>query len=347
MNSDPMLKNLAGDHIINTRLFEDIGLGNKIISLPNDAYFAPGFDKKNATMEEVYAYLLKNKPQPQTGSVGKMKKVKTGKGGDSHGNVHVSKDIPNDSGKPSKDIDKEQSVGADMVDTIKTASESEPFLTLQKNRGNQSGGLTEYIKSIIEVEIPWETILEKAIKRNVRIPSENRTWRNINKRMRAHGMVYPDRANDSQSKSNLYILADHSASMSNLDLRKMASLIMQSLNLFEDIIIIKHDTTIVEINEINQSSGTQEIENAITGKGRGGTRHNCVFNEIERRLEDSEDDEDIGIVLIITDFCSNIEQIWNRYEWVKNIPVKVILSDPANVPKEVDDSPILLTKKKN
>jgi len=306
LTADPELKNLAGDHIINTRLSEDIALGNKIIAIPREAYFAPGYNKQNTTMEEVYAYLLKNKPPSQSGSIGKMKKVKSGKGGDSQGNVHISKDIPTDSGKSSKELDKESGVSADMVDTIKTASESEPFLTLQKNRGDQSGGLTEFIKSIIEVEIPWETILEKAIKRNVRTPSENRTWRNVNKRMRSHGLVYPDRANDAQNKSNLYILADHSASMSNLDLRKMASLIMQSLNLFEEVIIIKHDTQIVEINEINQSSGTQEIENAITGKGRGSTRHNCVFDEIKKRLEDSEDDEDIGIILIITDFCSNI-----------------------------------------
>jgi len=345
LSADPMLKNLAGDHVINTRLKEDIDLGNKIIAVPSEAYFAPGYNKKNTTMEEVYTYLNKHKPQPNPGRIGKMDKVKSGGSNSKNGEVHVSKDIKSDGGKQEKQQNAEKNVCEDMSGTIKTASESEPFLSLQKNRGDQSGGLTEFIKSIIEVEIPWEVILEKAIKRIVRAPSENRSWRNINRRMRSHGLIYPDRAKDAESKSNLYILADHSASMSNLDLRKMASLIMQSVNLFQEIVIMKHDTSIVEIVTLDHMSSQQEIEKAITGKGRGGTRHNCVFNEIRDRLEKSEDEEDIGIILMITDFQSNVEQIWDKYEWTKTIPVKVILSDPATVPAKIDDSPILLRKK--
>ena len=351
VNADPIIKNLAGDHVINTRLIKDHSNGNKTIEVPSETYTIPGLSDKNITMEEAYSYLMKRKPNIRKGDRGGsgIECLDTTVSGNKNNKVHISKDIPKDNHKSNSnnepaDMAEQHKIDEtieDFVSTIRTASDSEPFKSLIK--GSQSGGLTEFIKEIIEVKVPWDKILEKAIKTNVRMPSENRTWRCMNKRMRVHGINIPYYANDSQDKSNLYILEDHSGSMTKDDLKKMASLIMQSINFFNEIVIIKHDTRIVEEpTVIDKTSSELELERAMTGKGRGGTSHRCVFDAIQERLDDEYSNEDIGMVLIITDYCSDIEHIWDEYEWVNNIPIKVILTANNNVSKKVDSSPILL-----
>jgi len=345
LNANPVIKNLAGDHVINTRLISDHKNGNNIIAVPNIAYIIPNLSKENITMEEAYQYLMEHTPNINKG--GGLYGLDSTKSGHQNKSVPISKDIPKSKSSKKQDgmdssVDRKiDEIVDDFVDTIRTASESEPFKSLVK--GCSPGSLTEFIKQIIEVKIPWDKILEKAIKTNVRAPSENRSWRNMNKRMRTYGINVPHYANDSQDKSNLYILADHSGSMSKDDLKKMGSLIMQSIGLFNEVVIMKHDTRIVEKPiTIDKTSSQEELENALTGKGRGGTSHKCVFDAIQERLDDQYSDEDIGMVLIITDYCSDIETIWSSYEWVNDIPIKIILTADNNVSKTVDEAPILL-----
>ena len=77
--------------------------------------------------------------------------------------------------------------------------------------------------------------------------------------------------------------------------------------------------------------------------GRGGTSHRDAFDLIE---EDYVEGENIGMVISLTDFESDIESIWSRYNWKDEIPFKVLLtSGGRSVPVEIDDSPILIDAK--
>jgi len=337
---EPQLWNLACDHVINSRIKQDIQNGNKILSLPECCYIIKELNEPNITAEEAYAYLIKHPPQLRPGGEG------SGEGKTQVRNDGDWKDINEDLNDANKGQSPQEAGEInDMKGSIEVAMDSEPFKSLSKQRGDQTGGITEYLKSIIEVEIPWEDLLDKAIKTNVRVISENRSWRMPNKRMRSHNLMIPSRSNDDESKSNLYILADHSASVSTGDLKKMASLIMQSIAFFERIIIIKHDTQIVGTEEVSVSSDEDQIKEAISGKGRGGTNHHCVFREIQDRLDSDEDEEDIGLILILTDYESNIDSIWKQYKWTSKIPAKIILTQRIAVSPEVDPDPILLLPK--
>jgi hypothetical protein len=55
------------------------------------------------------------------------------------------------------------------------------------------------------------------------------------------------------------------------------------------------------------------------------------------------DDDEISLVIILTDFYSNIVEIWNNYEWVKNIPICICLTtNRIKIPKYIDSNPILI-----
>jgi len=345
---DPLIWNLACDHVINTRISNDITNGNSVVTVPQSAFFA---DKpyEGLAVEEVYAKLMENRPETKQSGDGDGEPCDGSPGDRSQGKTQVKsdgdwKDVNEDLVESQGQASESQCVAEtnDMKETIKVAMDSEPFKSISKSRGNTSGGLTEYLKSIIDVTIPWDLLLEKAIKSSVRTPSENRSWRTINKRMRSHQIMQPARNMDECQKSNLYIFADHSASVSKGDLRKMASLIVQSIGFFEKITIIKHDTKIVDEIEVTIASNSDDIREAIAGKGRGGTCHKCVFQDLQTRLDDEEDEEDIGLVLILTDYESNIESIWNNYKWTQEIPVKLILTQSIHVASYVDDTPIIL-----
>jgi len=342
------LWNLACDHVINRRIKQDIDNGNNIVSCPDSIFIVDEWVNKDLIAEEVYDRLL---DEAETGET----IIESNGGGEeesSNDDIKPSDNIivtrkgkkyklnPDLSGDSNGESESEEEV-KDIKTIIRGALKSDVFK--QIGIGTKTGGIIEFLKDIVEVKIPWYTLLEKAIHKHMPIKSDNRSWRVINKRMRSHGLMLPYNDIDTKIDSNLYIVVDNSGSIRTEELRKFASIIVNSAGFFNNVIIFKHDVEIKEILEFNNEEGIMDVENAIKGVGRGGTSHTPVFNEIEKRVVTNQDTDEVGLVLILTDYDSDIEQIWSDYEWVKTIPVKIVLTDPRNVASMVDDSPILIS----
>jgi predicted metal-dependent peptidase len=215
---------------------------------------------------------------------------------------------------------------------------------MMKNKGDSGSHIFDYIKELIHIEMPWDTILENTIKSTV-IPSPmNRSWKSLNKRMRAHGITLP--AHDTEEiADDLVIGIDTSGSITLDDLQRFAGIIEQSTMHFNHIIVIKHDVEVTAYNSFTRDEFSTYKEEIFEMKGRGGTSHGPIFQKIQELYEDG---DNMGMAIFLTDFYSDVEDNWGRFEWIKEVPVKfVVTSDGTNIPKHIDKSPIYIKDQKD
>ena len=197
------------------------------------------------------------------------------------------------------------------------------------------------IEEITKVEVPWYKLLEKAILVNINPNPDTRTWTNPMKRLRAHGIIIPGTGIDKDLET-LVICIDTSASISEQHLKIFAGVCIDSCSKFKKIWILKHDVkihqnVIINSNEIDKEKIISKMS------GRGGTSHLAVYREIEEQFNKKE--LKMGLILFLTDFDSNIQNIYQDYEWTKSIPVIHIVTDEhyfKKIPKDLDSSPILI-----
>lgn len=320
-----ILFNLASDHVINTAL-KKATLKNEIpTQIPSDMYIIPELERKDLTKEEVYDYLNQNS---------QVKKL---------GTCNEDLDVSEITTK-----DKSQTVISDIKKNGNTTDDKTVSETLKAearviqntiSRGDKSGHLAELINKIIQIKIPWSDIVQQAIATVVVPATDSRSWRNIRKRFYVHHILMP--GDDVDLKPGFLIIGvDTSGSITNTDLKKFGGIILQSANNFDLIRVIKHDVKIHSDQTI-ASEAFETSDVCHNFQGRGGTSHHKVFNRIE---DANKNDIDISMVILLTDFESNIEQIWNKYKWHKNIPLKIILNTPHSIPSYIDKKPIVISK---
>ena len=153
--------------------------------------------------------------------------------------------------------------------------------------------------------------------------------------------MYP--ADDIQEKPcQLIIVEDQSGSVSDEDVSKFASILLNSIGYFDEVRIIRHDV-IVHRDITYQAAQTTQEDMIFETIGRGGTSHKDVFKLIQKSFEH---DDDISLVIMLTDFESDIERLWDQeeYSWTKNIPVTIVLNRNSHVPKHIDNNPIYINE---
>lgn len=316
--------NLAADHVINLALKNDIRRGIiKGVSVPNDCFIIDDISNLNYSMEEVYNYLLEK---------AKFKKSKISK------NVDVSLIELELNNKKYKIIQ-------DITFDINAKKEEENLKnkikrTLNSNiitKGNEKSNVFELIKNTIIINLPWDELLVNIIKKYTREITNNRSWKNLNKRLRSYNLTLPGLKYE-ESLGDLFLVIDTSGSISNVDLDKFVSIIKSSLNYFNRIIKIDHDFNIQEITTIEINDDV-----LIKFKGRGGTSHTEVYDFIESIYNGSNlDYNPPNLILFLTDFESNIDTIHNNYNWHKEIPYKFILTKNKKISKDIDSNPIII-----
>ena len=230
-----------------------------------------------------------------------------------------------------------------IVDQIKSEARIALENIIPNQRGTVSGSVFELIKDMVKVEMPWDKLLDKAICSKIVPDDDSKTWSKILKRPMALGMLFAGNENQ-EIPAYLVIACDTSGSISTVDLEKFSSIILQSSKYFDMIRIIKHDVKITSDNTIESQSLVNE-DIIFKFEGRGGTSHLYVFQKIEKLYED--ENSEISLVILLTDFYSDVERIWSKFEWVKEIPICVCLTeDNSNhVPEYVDANPIIIQKK--
>jgi predicted metal-dependent peptidase len=105
--------------------------------------------------------------------------------------------------------------------------------------------------------------------------------------------------------------------MSDTDIKKAINIVDQSYHKEHNIRLIMHDTI------IQQNIILSDINDIYKVIGRGGTSHQPVFDWIENYIKEN---DDLSLIVFITDFCSDIESIWNSYKWKDEIPYVFIVT---------------------
>lgn len=368
---NPTIYNLAADHVINRLIKKDIDDKNldQTIKFPDDAFYIKELEDDNLSTGEVYAWLLKKTKvttQTQTiklpikgSSQGSNSSNDPGESGENEDNEGESKsptqqeitievkisEVEIDGKKITFIEDLTKSTIEGEAEHKETSEELQSELrTLMNdermNRGFGSSHIKNHIQKLIEVEIPWDKLLEKAILTKTVPSPDNRSWRRPHKRFYAHGIIMPG-IGTTIKVSTAIVLVDTSGSISDTNLQRFGSILTQALGQFDSIRVIKHDYSIHQDDTIKSTEfNTEDVTH--TFKGRGGTCHKDPFKAIEKSFLKK---EEIAMIIILTDYESNIESIWDKYTWTKYIPVTVCLtkaSQLSTVSKRVDPSPIVI-----
>jgi predicted metal-dependent peptidase len=230
-------------------------------------------------------------------------------------------------------LDEDENIKAALTDQI--VAEARAIFENIKSKGDSPSYLVSYLDKILKVEIPWESLVEKAIKTNVILKPDERTWRCLNKFYIPHKINLPGYAmvEDTEGTGTLIIGVDSSGSVSDKCLKKFSSVIENSIKYFKTIKVIVHDTIIHQRKEFNKDN-IGEFYHFIskTGyHGRGGTSHRYLFEEIQ--IEHWEKDKDeLSMVISLTDMCSDIESNYKRFEWIKNnVPLVFIITQDGSM----------------
>lgn len=268
------------------------------------------------TEEEAYEWLIKNQKFYTLKLIpGKDGEPDKGELVDQNGNVVQVTII-----RPDPANQNEQQLVDNEVDNL--ISEARATHQTMKDRGFSSNGIIEYLNNILKVEIPWETLLRKAIKTNVIMRPTDRAWHRPNKFLRPLNIYIPGNAmeEDKDGIGTLVIHVDSSGSMSNKDLKKSAHVIMESINYFAKIIVLVADIKIHQIKEFEKYDFSAFYTFLKEGfKGRGGTSHKHIFDWCQNNIY-KENPDLFSMFISFTDACSDIEQYIPTYEWCKKIP---------------------------
>ena len=349
---DGLIWNLAGDHIINKSLREDVQNRILPIKIRDDIFIREDLVSQNLSTEEVYEKLKKEADQNtikiSLGADGKSIDITMpGKGTQ---NVPIDMNSDPETG----DEDGDGSGGKTPVDDLVNRITSE-MRTIHENlpedaRGFCSGAVFDLLKDLIFVELPLEQLLTRSVSRKLRPAEDTRSWRSLNKIYQGVGFLLPGKGEEVVLDTGVYVV-DSSGSMSDDELMQAGSAVVQAADLFSRMIVIKHDWDIKDEKVYEDAMNEKDLLTAdsLEAHGRGGTSHKPVFDRIEEIYQEGE--YGLGIVMLVTDYYSDVNELVmsQEYEWVDEIPIQVILPDGHDigiVDKSVDKHPIVLKAEK-
>jgi predicted metal-dependent peptidase len=252
-----------------------------------------------------------------------------GCGGGGNGQGNVPDDLrpdPNTTPEELKNLEETQE---------RVRSRAKQIREIQKARGVGTGDLLEVIDQLLHPKINWRKILENALVISLR-DSYRGNW--VKPRPTSWFFEYVSPGEFNEGKTNILIGIDTSGSISQEELQYYYGGIKQLMEDYEEEIgkvwLIQHDFEITYREEIDISQ-EEALPERIEIHGRGGTSHGWLPKVVE---EIEEDDEEIGLIILLTDAESDLEQL----DWPE-LPV-VILStgkEDLNLPPQVQIIPLL------
>ena len=283
--------------------------------------------------EEAYDWLIKNQNQfkfngsPESGS------------GSESGFGEVTDTSNNDKFKVSPvpgDIsnanDKTKELTINQVNQM--IAEGRSIQESLEQKGNMPGNMSQFLNKLLKIELPWDSILEKAIKTNYIRKISERSWQKLNNYYIPHGLTMPGNSMDEDKENigTMVIMVDSSGSISTKDLQKFSYVIDKFIHYFNKVVLIVHDVDIHQINTFDNSDrlAFQTFVNTIGFKGRGGTSHKPAFTYVQEHIwEDISERDVFSMCISLTDGWSDIEQIYKKFDWINNnIPLLIITPKP-------------------
>lgn len=346
---DPKLWNLACDHVDNRTIKSIEERCSQIKVLESSVYFDKiERDHPGCSAEEVYTILLKDLESPRgkyiqsiseqtiegqgsgDGTSSGGKKYKIVEVVDKDGRKMVASDSTDDSSQSPAEQEEAKARADELIERGRMIWNSE--LT---QKGDMPGDLVQYLNQILKIELPWHKIFENAILYLVQ-NNQSRTWGESNFYLRK--FCKSPGKKSSIDLGNLILALDSSGSISDRDIEIFAGIISSSSEFFKQIHVLIHDVDVHDRYVYDKGQADEEtLKRTFKVTGRGGTSHVPVFNEIEKMFEN---DDKISMVIFLTDFCSDIEHNYNRYEWFKYSPVVWCITN-NNSNNLRDDGPLM------
>lgn len=367
---DKVVYNIAADHVINKELTQ-AALSEHSVP-PNYIQLLSRLERKNLTTEQVYDILMSNKIKDNSQSTTQTFSIDCGgpdkTPSDSNKNESedkIEEDVENQSSGDQQNknediieenfdikINHEEFDDFGKIDIIDNLEEVNPQSNIEANnqlnelqrtaamlleqdsisRGIKSSNLLSYLKEITKLELPWDNLLEKAILTKIIPNPDDRLWNNPRKRLRAHNIILPGPGIDKKLEC-LTICIDLSGSISRQNLKKFAGICLNAVGKFDKVWILKHDTRILEDKLLNKNE-IDDHDFFYKMKAGGGTSHRKVFEKIEEKY--LEHQLNFGLVILLTDFISDITYIFDKYKWTKNIPI-INLITGKSLPRNINE----------
>lgn len=321
---DGEIWNIACDHIIDKslkrlKLTSPYKQHNIIHEIEND--------KNYQSEESVYNWLMQNKNQPN--------KIQIQNNEDKSITVNDSWHNTNFTMTPDlQSVVENKQITPEQVQTIDSyVSQVRAIYNIEKERGNVSSDIQTQLEKLLEVHVPWETLLEKAIKKNAFEKTDRRNWKRPNKFFVNLGIYLPGRVKFTENNGvgTLIIHIDSSGSISTKDLAKAGYVIYKSISYFNKVIIVVADVKIHQTKEFNKNNQEEMLLYFKNEgfKGGGGTSHRHIFQYFDKYLEDNPDE--LSLCISITDMYSDVDRMLGLYNFHKQVPLIFINTDNSTV----------------
>lgn len=187
---------------------------------------------------------------------------------------------------------------------------------LNKGTGGGEGGTL--FDKFFEVKYPWDYLLKNAIATKTQ-KSEEKSFATYNKYMGHLMQELSIAIPGTPSKlvpELLCVAIDSSGSMPDEDLNIAVSIICDSHGKYDKIYVFVHDYVVVDTIIIEEATSKDEIFQKIKNiKGRGGTSHREVFEQIQELFENNI----LSTVMFFTDYESDVEELCGNYEFFKHM----------------------------
>jgi len=245
---------------------------------------------------------------------------------DSNGNIKVDDDSYDTHFEIQPDLSPKEITSEEKQVVEDYVSQIRAVYNIEKEKGSISSNLTSIFDELLKVDIPWEKLLEKAIKAKTTEKANRRSWRKLNKfyvnlNISLPGFI-PSREQD--AVSTLIVHIDSSGSIDSKNLRKAGYVITKSAQHFDKVVLIIADVDIKQEVTFNKWDYNKIMdyfkEEGITGQG--GTSHRHVFKYFDKYYEEHADN--LSLCISITDMYSDIESYIEKTEFVKAIPLILI-----------------------
>jgi hypothetical protein len=187
-----------------------------------------------------------------------------------------------------------------------------------KQKGDTPGTFFEALNHIFEIKLPWYSICANAIRYPLQGEGGKKSWRYVNKYSRQLNVKMKGRYPD-EKEHTLIACVDSSGSMDvQSDIAKFFGIVKDASSLFKQIIVLVHDHKIQDRFVFTGTVDTNMLLKSIKQHGgiagRGGTSHIDVFDKIENLYEV----EKVSSTLFFTDYYSDVQYIYDKYEFIKS-----------------------------
>jgi predicted metal-dependent peptidase len=341
-----ILWNLACDHVVN-RVCREISAGhpNEFKEIEGTVFYTD-IHSSNPTIsaESVYDILYKtskityislsgsssqggesNQPQPEGVPKYKVTVEEIDKEGRKKITVEDSKgnkfETGNDTSSPDKSPKDLEESTEELIQGAKRLWTCEGTF-----KGDIAGNIVSYLDDILEVEVPWNEILESSILyygQTQDIPSWTR--KNIYvPHIRLPGY------RDGKEAHTIVCAIDSSGSVSNDDLRLFIGVIIGSIKHYKQLNVLIHDVGVQKEFVFSEEPSIDYVIDELSKiYGRGGTSHEPTF----KRIAELAEEELISTTVFLTDFYSDVVGIYKEYGWMKDIPSIWVLCNNSAIGK--------------